>query len=328
MSGLKLTLGCGWYDRIEPLRNGVVAPDGIALSVETVEDPRALFDRLMRDEIFDLAEFSMSEYVTLTARGDSPFVALPVYTSRAFRHSFICINTGAGIRSAKDLEGRRIGVPLHTMSAAIWCRGLLREEYGVDLSGVTWVEGAMEKAGTHGTPKRHQLAKPTRIEHNTSGLSLTELLERGDIDATLGALMPTSFGESPSIARLFPDFRATEIASYKASGAHPIMHLIVIRRSLLNSHPWVADSLTKAFRQAKELALHRLFYTGAPRSLLPMLHAEVEETQAIFGKDPWPDGVAANKPTLDRLLTYMMEDGIITRRPSYDELFPGADQDF
>ena len=327
MTGLKLTLGCGWYDRIEPLRNSVIVPEGIELSVETVEEPRALFDRLMRDEVFDLAEFSVSEYVTLTSRGGSPFVALPVYTSRAFRHSFICINTGAGIRSPKDLEGRRIGVPLHTMSAAIWCRGLLREEYGVDLSGVTWVEGAMDQGGTHGALKLHQLSKPTRIQYNDSGLSLTELLERGDIDATLGALMPTSFGASPRIARLFPDFRATEIASYRASGAHPIMHHIVIRRSVLKRHPWVAASLTKAFRQAKELALHRLFYTGAPRSMLPMLHAEVEETQAIFGKDPWPDGVAANRPTFDRLLTYMMEDGIITRRPSYEELFPGADQD-
>lgn len=325
MAGLKLTLGCGWYDRVEPLKNRTVVPEGIDLKVETVDEPRALFDRLMRDDVFDIAEFSMSEYVALTSRGVSPFVALPVYMSRSFRHSFICINTGAGIRSPRDLEGRRIGVPLHTMSAAIWCRGVLREEYGVDLSGVTWVEGAMDNGGMHGTPKVHELAKPTRIEHNASGFSLTELLERGDIDATLGALMPTSFGASARIARLFPDFRATEIASYKATGAHPIMHLVVIRRSVLDRHPWVAASLTQAFHQAKELALHRLFYTGAPRSMLPMLHAEVEETQAIFGKDPWPDGVASNRPTLDRLLSYMLEDGIITRRPSYDELFPGAD---
>lgn len=325
MQNVKLTLGCGWYDRTEPLAHGWVKPAGIDLRIETVEDPRELFDRLVAQREFDIAEFSSSEHISMTVRGASPFVALPVFTSRAFRHSFICINTEYGIAKPKHLEGRRIGVPLYTMSAAIWCRGLLRDEYGVDLSNVTWVEGAMEKPGLHGTPKEHALAKPAKIVGNKTGKSLSQLLENGEIDATLGALMPTGFGQRPNIARLFPDFRRVEIASYKSTGVHPIMHLLVMRRDLHEREPWIAQSLARAFDEAKRKALARLYFTGAPKSVLPMLHAEVEETRAIFGEDPWPDGVELNKPTLERMLTYMLEDGIITRRPTYDELFVTLD---
>ena len=321
MADIKLTFGCGWYDRIEPLRNKTVTPEGIDLHIDTVEDPRLLFDRLAKNGEFDLAELSMSEYVAMTAAQKSPYLALPIWTSRAFRHSFICINTQKSVKSPKDLEGRKIGVPLHTMSAAIWCRGVLRDEYGVDLSTITWVEGAMEQAGSHGFARDHQLAVPTRIEHNKSGKSLSELLHEGAIDATLGALMPTNFGTSPYIERLFPNYRAVEIASYQKTGVHPIMHLVVIRKTTLEKHPWVIEPLMQAFAQAKELALARLFYTGALKSLLPMLHAEIDETRRIFGDDPWPDGVERNMRTLDRLLSYMVEDGIITRRPTMQELF-------
>lgn len=318
---LSLTLGCGWYDRTEPLARGWVRPDGLTLQVETIDDPRELFDRLVARGDLDVAEFSSSEYVAMVSKGCSPFVALPIFISRSFRHSFICINTDRGIARPRDLEGRRIGVPLYTMSAAIWCRGVLREEHGVDLSSVTWVEGAMESAGSHGTPKVHDLARPTIIERNQTGRSLSELLEAGEIDATLGALMPAGFGRSGAIARLFPDVRKTEIDSYRRTGAHPIMHLLVMRRALHEQQPWVAKALADAFVEAKRMALERLYYTGAPRSMLPLLHAEVEETRAIFGDDPWPDGIARNRPTMDRLMDYMIADGIITRRPDYDELF-------
>lgn len=320
---LKLFLGCGWYDRTEPLRNRTVQPRGIDLRVETVDDPRSLFDRLTTSRGFDVAEFSISEYIKAVAEDHCPFIALPVFISRMFRHGFICINAASGIRKPKDLRGRRIGVPLYTMSAAIWCRGLLRDEFGVDLSEVTWVEGAMDAPGSHGVLKDHALHRPAKIERNTSDLSLTELLERGEIDATLGALMPSTFGSNPGIVRLFPNVRSTEIASYRATGIHPIMHLLVVRREVVKSAPWVLDALQQAFLEAKSRALERLYFTGAPKSMLPLLHAEVEETRAIFGHDPWPDGIEANKNTLERLLTYMLEDGIIERRPTLNDLFLG-----
>ena len=321
MANLTLTFGCGWYDRIEPLRNKTVVPDGINLEIETIEDPRLLFDRLAKQGDFDLAELSMSEYVAMTAEEKSPYMALPVWTSRCFRHSFICINTNAGIKHPKDLEGQKIGVPLYTMSAAIWCRGVLRDEYSVDLSKVTWLEGAMERSGFHGVAREHNLSVAKQIIHNHSSKSLSDLLDEGAIDATLGALMPTNFGVSANVARLFPDYRAVEISSYRKTGVHPIMHLVVIRKSTLEKYPWIVEPLMNAFREAKEQALARIFYTGALKSMLPMLHAEVDETRQIFGDDPWPDGVDANRRTLDRLLSYMIEDAIITRRPSMDELF-------
>jgi 4,5-dihydroxyphthalate decarboxylase len=318
---LSLTLGCGWYDRTEPLARGWVRPHGIDLQVETIDEPRELFDRLVARGDLDVAEFSFSEYVAMVSKGRSTFVALPIFISRSFRHSFICINTNKGIASPRDLEGRRIGVPLFTMSAAIWCRGVLREEYGVDLSEITWVEGAMEKPGSHGAPKVHDLTRPTRIERNASGKSLGDLLEAGEIDATLGARMPERFGKSAALARLFPDVRKTEIDSYRRTGAHPIMHLIVMRRELHEREPRAAKAIARAFIEAKGMALKRLYHTGAPRSMLPLLHAEVEETRAIFGDDPWPDGIARNKPTIDAMMNHMMADGIIARKPGYDELF-------
>jgi 4,5-dihydroxyphthalate decarboxylase len=321
MANLKLNFGVGWYDRIEPFMHGTVKPEGIDLNVNMMLDPRLLFDRLMTTKDFDMAEFSISEFTHLTSRGTCPFVALPVFISRSFRHGFICVNTKAGIKTPKDLEGKRIGVPLYTMSAAVWCRGVLRREFGVDLSNVTYIEGAMEKPGLHGAGVGSPLLKPVNIQVNKTGKSLTELLETGEIDATIGGIMPTTFGKSPNIARLFPDVRATEIASYKATGAHPIMHTLVVRREVFEKNPWIAEPLIKAFAEAKKLALQRLFFTGAPKTMLPMLHVEVEDTKIIFGDDPWPDGIEANLPTLREFMHHMYDDGLIDRMIDPYELF-------
>jgi 4,5-dihydroxyphthalate decarboxylase len=321
MTDLKLQFVCGSYDRIEPLRDGSVRPEGIDLDVVTIDDPRELFDRMMSRDEFDVAEMSSAEHFAMTSRDESPFIALPVFTSRCFRHSFMCTNVNAGIKTPKDLEGKRIGVPLYSMSAAIWCRGLLRDDYGVDLSGVTWVEGSMDHPGSHGQARQHALTKPTRIETNLSDLSLSGLLASGAIDATIGALMPTNFGSDTNILRLFPGFRATERDYYIRTGVHPIMHLVVIRRQVYERTPWIARSLFTAFGRAKRKALDRMFYTGAPKTMLPFLHAEVEETRAIFGDDPWPDGVAANRKTLECAVRYMLEDGLIETPPDLAKVF-------
>jgi len=326
MADLKLQFACGSYDRIEPLRDGTVRADGIHLDVVTIDDPRELFDRLMARDEFDLAEMSSAEHFAMTSRDESPFIALPVFTSRCYRHSFMCVNAKAGIKTPKDLEGRRIGVPLYSMSAAIWCRGLLRDDYGLDLSSVTWVEGSMDHPGSHGAPKEHTLTKPTRIETNLSDRSLSELLASGEIDATIGALMPTNFGVDKNILRLFPDFRTFERDYYIRTGVHPIMHLVVIRKKIYEREPWIARSLFDAFGRAKRKALDRMFYTGAPKTMLPFLHAEVEETRAIFGDDPWPDGVAANRKTLDCAVRYMLEDGLIETAPDLAKVFAEVDR--
>ncbi len=292
------------------------------MEVLTVDDPRMLFDRVTAENDLDLTEMSLSEYITMVSEGRGSLVALPVFTSRVFRHSFICGNLNKGVRQPKDLEGRRVGVPLYSMTAAVWCRGLLRDDYNVDLSGVTWVEGSMDQPGSHGRAKERAFHKPLRIEPNATSCSLSQLLEAGAIDATIGALMPQGLGTSGQIARIFPNFREVERDYYERTRIHPIMHLIVAKRALIERNPWMYRALLDAFRDAKHLALARMRYTGAPKTMLPFLHAEVEETLQLFGEDPWPDGVDQNRATLNKAVEYMTFDGLIDRAPSLDELFP------
>jgi 4,5-dihydroxyphthalate decarboxylase len=321
MTKLALTLACGPYDRIEALRNKTVEPDGIDLGVQVFEDPRELFDRVMSGEGFDVAEMSTSEHIANTVRGTSPHAALPIFPSRIFRHGFIVVNKRSGIRTPKDLAGRRIGVPLYTMTAAVWIRGMLEDDHGVDLSEVTWVQGAVEKPGSHGSPNPPPLLKPINLEINRSQRSLDDLLVQGEIDAVLGALLPPSLGKNPDLVRLFPDHRAAEKDYYMRTGIHPIMHLVVIRRPIFDAHPWIANSLYAAFVAAKTRAWSALGYSGAPRSMLPWVLDEVADTEAIFGGEPFAYGLQANRSTIETLVGYLHRDHMIARRPSLAELF-------
>ena len=202
MAPLPLTFASCRYDRVEALRTGDVQPEGIDLKMLMFPAGREIFDRMVGAREFDVAELSSSEFISLMGRGDCPFVALPVFPSRVFRHGYIFVNTRAGIRAPKDLEGRRIGVPLYTQTAAIWVRGHLAHEYGVDLDTVRWVQGAVEKGGSHGRPHAPPLLEPVAIEVNSSGKSLEELLAAGEIDALIGSRKPPLLGRSPDIARL------------------------------------------------------------------------------------------------------------------------------
>src|ERR671918_770049 len=196
MSKLQLTFACGPYDRMEALRYGIIEAEGIDLNFIPIQAPREIFDRMVGGQEFDVSELSLAEYITMTARRNNPFIAIPVFPSKAFRHSFICVNRQAGIAEPKDLAGKRIGTPLYTMTAAIWIRGDLENIYGVALSRVQWIQGAMEKAGTHGKPPAPpQLLKPVDIIRNTSDKSLSDMLADGDIDAVLGSRMPDSVRE-------------------------------------------------------------------------------------------------------------------------------------
>jgi 4,5-dihydroxyphthalate decarboxylase len=317
---LKLTLGCGPYDRIDALARREIAIEGVDLQVETIQSPRELFDRVGRGE-FQLAELSVSEFISETCGQGSRFVGLPVFPSKVFRHGFITINTGAGIESPRDLAGRRIGLPLYTQTAAIWARGLLEDEYGVDLSEVRWVQGAVEQPGSHGDAHPPALLKPVRLENNESGRSLNDLLVSGEIDALLGARLPPSLGEDPRVARLFPDFREREKDYFRRTRIHPIMHLVALERSLHEAHPWLAPRLYRAFVAAKEKAWSDLSFSGAQKTMLPWLYADITEVRDVFGADPWPYGVEANHATLTTLVAYMHQQNFIPRRPGLEELF-------
>jgi len=325
MPGLRLTFACGLYDRMLPLYTREVRPEGIDLDFIAIDDPREIFDRMAGSLEFDASEMSSSEFISRKAANACPFVALPVFPSRVFRHGFIAVNRRSGIRTPKDLEGRRVGVPLYTMTAAIWIRGHLQHEYGVDLSAIRWVQGAIEKAGAHGEPTVLPLVRKVPIEFNTSGRSLDELLEAGAIDAIIGATLPASIRRNPDIRRLFPDFREIEKEYYRRTRIFPIMHLVVIRREHCEKHPFVAANLYKAFCEAKNRALDKMRFVGALRYMLPWMTDDLDEIQEIFGDDPWPYGVEANRPTLEALVRYMVEQSVIAAPAAVDDLFVPVD---
>lgn len=326
MADLTLTFACGPYDRMEPLRTGEIKPEGIALDYIPIQAPREIFDRMVGKREFAMSELSLSEFVAQSARGDCPFVALPVFPSKAFRHGFICINRQAGIEKPADLSGKRIGVPLYTMTAAIWIRGILQHDYGVDLSSVTWVQGAVEKAGSHGTPHALPLLKPANIAANESGRSLGDMLADGEIDALIGSRLPDTLGAHPDVARLFPDFRAVEIDYYRRTGIHPIMHLVAIRRDVYEADSWIAAPLYKAFCEARDQALRDLRFSGAQKAMLPFLYADIAEIDEIFGGEPWPYGIEANRATLETCVQYMVEQDFIPTPLDIDDLFLAVDQ--
>ena len=325
MSGLRLTFACGLYDRMLPLYTGEVQPEGIDLDYVAIDSPREIFDRMAGGLEFDVAEISSSEFISRKSAGKCPFVAIPVFPSRVFRHGFIAINRGSGIRTPEDLEGRRIGVPLYTMTAAIWIRGHLQHEYGVDLSTIHWVQGSINSPGAHGNPSVLPLLKSVPIEINDSGKSLSQLLDEGAIDATIGTSLPLAIRHNPEIRRLFPDFREIEKRFYARTGIFPIMHLVAIRRDVYEKHPIIATSLYKAFCESKDRALAKMRYTGALRYMLPWMTADLDEIDEVFGGDPWPYGVAANTSTLEALVTYMVEQSVIAAPMRVDDLFVPTD---
>jgi 4,5-dihydroxyphthalate decarboxylase len=327
MPRLVLTFACCRYDRMEAIREGEVVPEGVDLNCITFASGREIFDRMVGGREFDVAELSASEFVSLFGRGDCPFVALPVFPSRVFRHGYIFINARAGIGSPKDLDGKRVGVPLYTQTAAIWTRGHLAHEFGVDLNSIRWVQGAVEKIGSHGRPHAPPLLRPVRIEQNASEASLGALLARGDIDALIGSRKPDEFGRHADVIRLFPDHRALERDFYQRTKIFPIMHLIAVRRDLYERQRWIATSLYNAFVEAKHRARMRLRYGGALAAMLPWLIDDVEEIDAVFGGDPFAYGVEPNRPTLQALIRFMIEQHFIGRAIAIEDLFvplPGA----
>jgi 4,5-dihydroxyphthalate decarboxylase len=313
---------------MEAIREGLVPIEGVDLTCLTLRSGRDVFDRMVGGQEFDIAELSASEFVSLQGRGNNPFVALPVFPSRVFRHGYIFINRRSGIRSPKDLEGKRIGVPLYTQTAALWARGHLMHQFGVDLATIRWVQGAVEDAGTHGKPHAPSLLRPVNLEQNTGRDSLGVLLARGEIDALIGSRKPDSFGRDPDVVRLFPNYRALERELYETARIFPIMHLVAMRRSLYERHRWLATSFYKAFVESKRRALARMRYGGSLASMMPWLLAEIEEIDAVFGGDAFPYGVEPNRPTLEALVRYMVEQSFISRPIPVDDLFVPIPGDF
>jgi 4,5-dihydroxyphthalate decarboxylase len=320
MPDVPIKFACGLYDRVLPLYTGEVKPQGIDLEFLAIDEPRQIFDRMGRNLEFDACEMSSSEVICRYAQGRREMVALPVFPSRVFRHGFVTVNRKY-VKTPKDLKGKRIGTPLYTQTAAVFIRGMLKDEYGVDLSGAHWVQGATNSPESHGSPAAPPTLKPVSIEPNRSGRSLSELLERGDIQAIIGSGLPDALRSNPNVVRLFPDHHAVEMESYRRTRVFPIMHLVALRRDTYEKHPFIARSLYRAMDEAKTMALAKMRELGALRYMLPGLPAALDEIDAVFGGDPWPYGIEPNRPTLEALVRYLAEQGMIAAPIPLEELF-------
>jgi 4,5-dihydroxyphthalate decarboxylase len=320
LSDLELTIAVWDYDRTRALQDGRVKPEGMRLTYLPLGMPESFF-RMLRHHEFDISEMSLSWYTRTLFHEPRPFMAIPVFPSRMFRHSSIYINAHSGIREPRDLIGKRVGCPEYQMTAAVWVKGILADDYGVPVDSVTYHTGGLKEPGRREMPM--DLPPNVSVTPIPEDQTLSAMLESGDIDALYTAEMPTPFIErSPNVRRLFSDYVRAEQAYFEKTSIFPIMHTVVIRGEVLERHPWVAQSLTKAFIAAQEIAYRDLYDTTALKTMLPWLTAYVEETRAAMRADDyWPYGLARNRDTLSRFLRYSHEQGLLPRRVEPEELF-------
>ena len=320
MSRLSLSLACWNYDRTRALMDGSIAPDGIDLTYLNLPVEETFF-RMLRHREFDVAELSLSSYTVSLFREPSPFVAIPIFPSRYFRHSSIYVNTDSGIRTPADLVGKRIGTPEYQMTAPVWIRGILAEHYGVPVTSARYLTGGEEEPG-RGEKLKLELPPSIKIEPIGPTQTLSAMLADGEIDALYTARMPSTFTTRPDkVKRLFPDFAEVEKQYYRDTGIFPIMHTVAIRRDVYEANRWIAQSLCKAFVAAQRATYEDLHVTAALKSMLPWLTSYVEETRALMGEDFWPYGFARNQATLATFLRYHHDQGLSKRLLKPAELF-------
>jgi 4,5-dihydroxyphthalate decarboxylase len=319
MARLPLTLACGDYDRTRALATGEVPVEGVDLRYVALE-PEEVFFRMVRHREFDVAELSLSTYLLTLGRG-APFIAIPVFPSRMFRHSGIYVHVGSGIVAPADLRGAEVGVAEYQLTANVWIRGILEDDYDVPVTSVHYRTGGLNQPGR--VEKTVLALRPQLdVAPIPPGDTLSDLLAAGEIDAIYSPRAPDSFLRHPDrVRRLFADPRAEERRYYEQHHVFPIMHVVVLRRELYESNRWLARSLTKAFTEAKILAVERLGRTAALSVTLPWALQELEETRATLGVDYWPYGLEANRHTLEVFIRYSHAQGLAARPYEAEELF-------
>jgi len=318
-----LTMAVADYDHMRDLVHGVVRPDGIALTAFASDNVESIFFRFIKHREFDVSEMSFGKYVGLASRGDSPIVGLPVFPSRVFRHSGIYVRTDRGIGTAKDLEGRTVAIPEWAQTAGIYARGMLKEYYGVDLTSIRWVQAGVNEPGR---VEKIDLALPESIRYRSRPeTSISAMLANGEVDAAISARTPDVFLDGhPQVARLFPNYRAEELAYYRKTGVFPIMHLIAMRRTVFAQHPWIAMNIVNACEEAKRRSLARIRAIGIAALPMPWASGFLEECTETFGPDPFPYGLDANRKTLEAFCRFAHHQHITERPLTPDDLFPPA----
>lgn len=324
MGRLTVTFAAGRYDRVAPLADGRVPVEGCDLRLIELE-PEECFWRMLQGEEFDAAEMSLGSFCMLKARGDDRFVGLPAFLSRSFRHNAIYVRDDGSITEPRQLEGRAVGVPEYQMTAAVWIRGLLQHELGVDLATVRWRTGGIEQPGRI---ERQPLQLPPGFDVAPipSDRTLVDQLLDGSIDAITAPRPPRRF-RTPGggVARLLPDYRQREAEYFDRTGIFPIMHLVVVRRELVDAEPWLPTSLYKALVRAKAVALDGIADLPALPYSIPFLLAALEDSLERFGPDPWPYGFEENRPVLEAFIALMQEQGLLSGPLDIADLFhPGT----
>ncbi|PPR09144.1 MAG: 4,5-dihydroxyphthalate decarboxylase [Alphaproteobacteria bacterium MarineAlpha11_Bin1] len=310
---LKLTLACGDYEIVKSLKDGSIAPDGVELNVLTDMDSSSRHWRMIRNEEFDVCELSGSSYLMAKDRGQG-FSAIPVFLHRRFRHGFIFVNTAKDITKPADLNGRRVGIKTYQATAVLYLRGLLADEYGVDLTSIEWITELEEEIP-------FDAPKGIRINNAPSGSDISEMLAEGEIDAVIHPdIIPPILRGDKRVDRLFKDYRTEEEAYYKRTGIFPIMHATAIRDTVLKEHPWVANNLAQAFEKAKQAAYRRM---SNPRIVpLAWFLDEWDAQRELLGTDPWEYGLTfPNRKNLDTLIAYSKSGGLITNLSSVDDFY-------
>lgn len=316
-----LTLACGRYDRVAALADGRVTVEGCDLDLIHLE-PEECFWRMLQGEEFDAAEMSFGSYCMLRARGDDRFTAIPAFLSRSFRHNAIYVRDDGSINDPADLEGSTIGVPEYQMTAAVWIRGVLADEVGLDLGAIRWRTGGLDEPGRI---ERQPLALTNDFDVAPipSDRTLTEMLLSGELDAITCPRVPRPMREPDGggIRRLFPDYAARELAYWQRTQIFPIMHLVVVRRDVVERAPWLPTSLYKALRQAKAMALDGLADAPALAFMQPFLLDSLERQAEVFGADPWPYGIEPNRHVISTFLDLLGAQGLLADELDIDDLF-------
>jgi 4,5-dihydroxyphthalate decarboxylase len=317
---IPITIACGDYDRTRAIKDGRVPIEGCDVTYIPLE-PEEVFFRAFRYQEFDVCELSFSSYLRVTDGGTSPYIGIPAFVSRVFRHSGIYIRTDRGIHTPQDLKGKTIGLPEYQITAVVWIRGILSDGYGVKPSDIHWRSGGIEQPGRDERTPLAPIAgldlKPIPADKTLSGM-----LAAGELDAMFSARAPSCFTRrAPQVGRMFADYRAIEHEYYRKTGIFPIMHLIGVKKELVARHPWLPTSLYKAFATAKALALEEVHDVNALRVTLPWIEAEALQTAELMGADFWRYGVEENRKDIETLARYSHEQGLVSRRIPIEELF-------
>jgi 4,5-dihydroxyphthalate decarboxylase len=319
MAKLNLSVAVGPYDRTRALVDGSVTIDGVNAVCMTLS-PEEIFFRAFRHTEFDICELSLSSFTVKTAQGGGPYVGVPAFVSRMFRHTSIYVRTDR-IKKPEDLKGKKVGLPEYQLTANVWARAMLEEDYGVKPSDIHWIRGGIEDADR---PEKISIKLPdhVKLENAPAGKSISALLAEGAIDGFMAPRPPSIPGGHPHVGWLFPDPVAAAKDYFKRTGVFPIMHLVGVRRELAEQHPWLPGAVLKAFEQSKAASMELLCDTSATKVTLPFVEERLAEARALMGEDFWPYGIEANRKTLDLFLQYAYEQGVCHRRLTPEELFP------